>query len=380
MHLVPVRQISVGMRLARPILLPDGRMFLSKGAVLRESYVAPLLEQGIVSVYVVNELAPDVVAADVVSDHARQGLTGELRSVLRQIQPAVAEASRRSAARIASGLSLDKLKPAVDKIMDELMLNRHVVVNLKDLRSADDYTLGHSVNVCILSTLLGTVTGLAPAEIKDLSVGALLHDIGKTVTPPAILGKPARLTAEETAIMNRHTTDGWNILKEQRDITYRAAIVALQHHERWGGGGYPQGLQGEQIYRYSRICAVADCYDAMTSDRAYRPGLSSVRALELLTTDMSAFFEPELVAQFTQFVAPYPVGSLVQITGGRQAVVVEVVQGKTYRPRVRPVLDAQGQALPGDQEIDLSERPDVEITGLIREGPAETFDPDMLRQ
>lgn len=379
MYLVPVRQITAGMRLARSILLPDGRVFLSKGAQLRETYISPLLEQGIISIYVVNDLAPDLVVADVVSDAARQGLTDELRNVIRQMQPAIADASRRSSSRFAVGLTVDRLKTAVDKILDELLLNRHVVVNLKDLRSADDYTLAHSVNVCVLSTLLGTVVGLTPAELKDLSMGTLLHDIGKTLTPMAILGKPGPLTPAETAIMNRHTTDGWNILKEQRDITYRAAIVALQHHERWRGGGYPDGLQGEQIFRNSRICAVADCYDAMTSDRIYRPGMSPVRALELMSGPMADFFEPDLVHHFTQSVAPYPVGSLVRLTGGIQAVVVEVVKGKTYRPRVRPVLDADGKALPGDREIDLAESPQVEILGLLREGPSD-FDPEMLRQ
>jgi putative nucleotidyltransferase with HDIG domain len=379
MYLVPVRQISAGMRLARSILLPDGRVFLHKGALLRETYVAPLLEQGIISVYVINELAPDIVLSDVVSDAARQGLTDELRGVLRQIGPAISEASRRSSNRFAAGLALDRLKGAVDKILDELLLNRHVVVNLKDLRSADDYTLGHSVNVCVLSTMLGTLVGLTPAELKDLSMGALLHDIGKTLTPTAILGKPGPLTSDETVVMNRHTTDGWNILKEQRDITYRAAIVALQHHERWGGGGYPDGLKGEQIFRNSRICAVADCYDAMTSDRIYRPGMSPVRALELMTGPMAHFFEPELVYHFTQSVAPYPVGSLIRITDGLQAVVVEVAKGKTYRPKIRPVLDADGRALPGDKEIDLANAPHIEILGLLREGPCD-FDPELLWQ
>lgn len=379
MHLVPVRQITTGMRLAKSIFLPDGRMFLTKGASLRESYAGPLLEQGIMSVYVINELAPDVVAADVITDQARQGLTDELRTVLRQIQPAVADATKRNAGRFAASLPLEKLKAAVDKVLDELLLNRRVVVSLKDIRSADDYTLGHSVNVCVLSTLLGTITGLAPGDLKDLSLGALLHDIGKTLTPPAILGKPGRLTPDETELMNRHTVDGWNILKEQRDTAYRSAIVALQHHERWGGGGYPQGLVGEQIYRYSRICAVADCFDAMTSDRIYRPGMSSVRALELMTTEMASYFEPELVWHFTQCVAPYPVGSLIRITGGQQAVVVDVVQGRTYRPRIRPVLDADGKALPGDQELDLHEHTEIEILGLIREGSPE-WDPEMVRQ
>jgi HD-GYP domain-containing protein (c-di-GMP phosphodiesterase class II) len=346
-------------------------MFLNKGAELRETYVAPLLEQGITSVYVINPLAPDVVVTDVVSDEARQGLTEELRGVLRQVQPAVADSARRNLNRFSAGIDVERLQPALGRIVDELLSNRTVVVNLKDLRSTDDNTLGHSVNVCILSTLLGVVAGLNPGELKDLSMGAILHDVGKTLTPTPILTKPGRLTAEEMAIMHRHTTDGWNILKGHRTIPYRTAIVALQHHERWEGGGYPEGLKGEQIFRYSRICAVADCFDAMTADRSYRSGMTPARALAAMQSEMAGFFEPELVLQFLDCVAPYPVGSLVTVTGGLQAVVVAVVRGRTERPRIRLVLDAAGRPLAQQEELELVEHPQLQITGLLREGPTE---------
>jgi HD-GYP domain-containing protein (c-di-GMP phosphodiesterase class II) len=373
---VPVRQITAGMRLAKSIVLSDGRLWLIKGSELRESYINPMLEQGIMSVYVVNELAPDVVAHDVVHEESRKQLTDELRQVLRNVRPTVAESAHRGINRLGNGLNLDRLKVAVDRVVDDLLGNRTVVYNLKDLRAADDYTLGHSVNVCILSTLLGTLLDYNHGEMKDLAVGALLHDIGKTLTPPAILGKPGKLTPEETAVMNRHTTDGWNILKEQQAIPFSAAIVALQHHERWAGGGYPKGISGNDIFKYSRICALADCFDAMTADRPYRSGMSAARTLHLMQGEMAGFFEPVLLKRFGDCVAPYPVGSLVELTGGRKAVVVEVQRGQTYRPRVRMLVESDGSKIADPIEVDLIDHPRLQITEVLREGAP--FLPDEL--
>lgn len=371
MQWVPVREIRSGMRLAKSILLSDGRLFLVRGSELRESYIAPLTEQGVLAVYVVNELAPDVVPEEVVSDGARRTLTEELRSVVRQLQPTLSESARRGLAKFSGSLDTDRLRPALGNVVDEVIANRQVVFNLKDLRNADDYTLGHSVNVCILSTLLGTVMGFAPGELRDMALGALMHDIGKTLTPAEILTKAGPLTPEEMTVMQQHTVDGWRILKEQRGIPYTSAIIALQHHERWEGGGYPEGLKGEQIYRYARVCTVADCFDAMTADRVYRPGMSSARALDLMQGDMAHFFEPDLVWNFTQCVAPYPVGSMVMVSGGLQGVVVGVRRGKTYRPRIRLVLDSDGHPLGQPKEIELEEHPHVQITGIIKEGSIE---------
>lgn len=367
MQLVPVRQIHAGMRLARTIFLSGGRLFLIKGAELRESYIAPLLEQGIAGVYVINELAPDITANDVVSDEARKGLTDELRNVLGQIQPSIVQSAKRGLTRFQGTLEPARLKNAIDTVVGELISNPQVVYNLKDLRTADDYTLGHSVNVCILSTLLGSEAGLNAMELKDLALGALLHDVGKTAIPPQVLNKPGALNEEEMAVMQRHTVEGWNILKEQRGIPYTSAVVALQHHERWQGGGYPEGLTGEQIYRNARICAVADVYDAMTADRVYRAGHSSDWALQTMMNGMPTFFEPELVQAFCQCVAPYPVGSVITISGGRQAVVVEVPRGNTFRPKIRTLLEPDGTPVAQPVEIALTEHPEIQVTSLVSE-------------
>jgi putative nucleotidyltransferase with HDIG domain len=368
---VPVTEIRSGMRLARSVELPGGRLFLSAGEILRESYIEPLLRHGIVAVYVVNELAPDVMPPEVISEETRRQVTQELRQIHDDMRRAFAAASSKGLSRFQVGLNTERLKQVVGRVVDELLAQPRVVFNLQDIRTADEYTLGHSVSVCILSTLLGTVMGYTREELRNLALGALLHDIGKIMTPPEILNKPGKLTPEEIVIMNRHTVDGWEILKDQREMPVTAAIVALQHHERWLGGGYPEGLKGKQIYKFARVCAVADCFDAMTADRVYRPGMAPARALEILTREMKGFFQPELLWSFSQCVAPYPVGSLVTITGGQKAVVVAVTRGQTYKPRIRIVADAEGRPLAEPKELELAEHPEVRIVSLVREGPPE---------
>lgn len=367
MYRVPTHKIRTGMQLAQTITLDHNREYLVAGAILRESYITLLLKHGITSVYVVNECAPDAVPKDVVKPETRAELTDELRQVMKQIEVSFQQAANGSLRRVYFDIDLSGIKRSLDKVVAELTAQPTVVHNLSDIRRADEDTLGHSVNVSILSTLLGTEAGYTQTELRDLALGALLHDIGKVTTPASILKKPARLTREEFEIMTCHTVEGWEILRRQREVSPRSSIVALQHHERWSGGGYPYSLVGEEIYRFARVCAIADCFDAMTSDRVYRPGLSSASALKALTSSMRSQFEPALLWSFTQCVAPYPVGTLVELTGGLHAVVVQTLRRQAYRPKVRLVRLGSGQPAPDPVELDLSEHLELEISRVITE-------------
>ncbi|HEY8346063.1 MAG TPA: HD-GYP domain-containing protein [Symbiobacteriaceae bacterium] len=367
MYRVPTHKIRTGMKLARTITLDNNRNYLVAGAVLRESYIGLLLKHGITSVYVVNEVAPDVVPPDVVRPETRAEMTRELRAVVREIEATFRKAGDRAFRRLHVEVDLTRLKRCVDKMVSELLSQPTVVYNLTDIRRADDATLDHSVNVSILSALLGAEVGYPPADLKDLALGALLHDIGKVTTPEEILKKPGPLTPEEFEIMTCHTVDGWEILRRQRDISPRVSIVALQHHERWQGGGYPYGLAGQEIYRFSRICAIVDCFDSLTADRVYQPGLPSAEALRKLVDRMAGYFEPSLLWNFTQCVAPYPVGSLVELSGGVQAVVVRTTRKQTYRPRVRLVRRPDGTPYANPVELDLIDHPELQIVRVITE-------------
>lgn len=367
MFRVPTTEIRSGMRLGKSIVTADGRVLLQAGTLLRESFVDPLLAHGVASVYIVNELAPDIEPVDVVSEESRRQLGAEMKKTMAEIDRTFAEASKTGVRRFQATLRTERLKMTVDTIVGELMTNPKATVSLQDIRTADEYTLGHSVNVCILSTLLGVEMGFSPQELRELALGALLHDIGKTAVPPEVLNKPDKLTAEESQIMNQHTTMGWMMLKDQREISYTSAIVALQHHERWTGGGYPMGLSGNQIYKFARVCAVADCYDAMTADRIYRKGLSPVVALETLSGPMHGFFEPRILLAFLNCIAPWPVGSMVEITGGEKGVVVAVERGRADRPKIRILLAPDGSPLAQPYEVDLVRERKIDIIREIHE-------------
>lgn len=374
---VTLDELKPGMRVGKSVVASDGRVLLHAGTELKESYLRHLQRMGVPAVYVTNELAPDVEPQDVVPEQTRQALAGGMKETMSSISKSLQESAKSGSRRFSAAFPTAQLKGAVSSVIDELMANPRAVVNLQDIRTADEYTLGHSVNVCILSVLLGVSSGYTPNQLNELGMGALMHDIGKMTVPSAILNKPDRLTAEEFAIISKHTTVGWEMLSAQPEISYVSAAVALQHHERWRGGGYPRSIHGEQIHEYARICAVADCYDAMTADRVYRKGFTPLRAMKVMTELTADYFEPAILKVFTECVALYPVGSMVEITGGFLAIVVAVERGKTERPRIRIVLDPTGRPLTTPAEVDLTSRPELEIVRTVRDDALELA-PDLI--
>lgn len=378
MYVVRTESIREGMRLGRTISV-TGKVLLNAGAELRPSYIEPLLRHGIAAVYILEELAADVAPEDVIRSETREAAKRDLKAFTSTLAPLFADATRRGARTINVQLESDKLVKSVERIVQEIQRKPEAVVNLQDIRTVDEYTLSHSVNVCVLSVMLGLIMDYPEPQLRDLAVGAVLHDIGKVTTPPEILGKPGPLSPAETAIMQQHADAGWRILFDQRGIPPASAAMARQHHERWCGGGYPEGIKGEKIFRYARICSVADCFDAMTADRVYRRGMPASQALRIMGTEMKDYFQPELLFSFLQCVAPYPVGSIVEITEGYQAVVVEVKRGKNFRPIIRLVRRPDGTPVPEQTEIDLHVQTKIQILRTIERDDDGISDSPLIR-
>lgn len=350
-----------GAKLGKSVVTDDGRVLLPSGVELTEAFLRSLEAYGIESIYLA-EPAPAVAATnEVVSRQTRQDLAAEMKRAMKEVSASFTQASR--GLRFASvAFRAEGLKRTVDRVVSEVLANPRALVTLQDIRQVDEYTMLHSIEVCILSAMVGNALGLSRAELGDLALSALLHDIGKTGIPPEVLNKPARLTPEETAIMNRHTSMGWSLLRTQKEVCEEAALVALQHHERWAGpGGYPMGLAGEKIHPYARICAVADVYDAMTADRVYRRGLAPAEALEVMTGPMKDAFQPDVLKAFLGCVAPFPLGLLVELSDGRMGEVVGVNPEKLDRPVIRVMVGVAGVPLTEPYEIKLSEEPSVQI-------------------
>lgn len=214
---------------------------------------------------------------------------------------------------------------------------------LTNLKDRDEYTSIHCVNVCILALAFGHHLGLPHDELRRLGVGALLHDVGKTLTPPEILNKPGALTAEEFEIIMRHPVDGHRIVAETGHVAREALEVIHLHHERRDGGGYPLGLAGDRIPRRVLITAIADSYDAMTTDRPNREAMAPDRVLQVLYNERSGSFGEDLVQEFIRSIGIFPVGSVVELDNGALGVVVASRADARLQPTVLLLRTPDGE-------------------------------------
>lgn len=262
---------------------------------------------------------------------------------------------------LISGDRLLKTFSVVDTIIHELEGTNQVYLDLNKFRNYDNYTYTHSVNVAILAALIGLQIGFTGQTLRDLTLGAMLHDIGKRAIPFEILNKPSSLTNEEMEIVKKHPVLGEEMLKDAK-ISCRVGPIIRHHHERWNGKGYPDGLRKNSIALNAQIVAVSDVFDALVSDRPYRKGLPPYHALELVIAGSNEDFNEEIVKSFLQCLVLYPEGSIVTLNTGEIGTVVGVKQNYPSRPTVKILFDKYGNYLQGDRICDLS----IDLTKFIK--------------
>ncbi|MBI4948675.1 MAG: HD-GYP domain-containing protein [Deltaproteobacteria bacterium] len=236
--------------------------------------------------------------------------------------------------RAGEEIETDRVNETVGKMVSSIFRNQDALTSLSRLKSFDDYTFAHSVNVCILSLTLGRHMGFSEEALHNLGVGAILHDIGKMLVPETILKKPGSLSDAEFREMKRHTELGGDMLRKTKDITDESRRVALHHHEKFDGSGYQDRLSGEDIHLFARIATVADVYDAMTSNRVYQKGMLPEAALKKMYLMRGTHFDPELVERLVRSLGIYPIGSFVELSTGELAVVRMPNHEHPLQPRV----------------------------------------------
>ncbi|MDI3280928.1 MAG: HD-GYP domain-containing protein [Bacillota bacterium] len=343
MRAVAVEDLKPEMVLARSIYTSDGRALLMKGVQLKPFYVQRLKECGITFVYIQDDRYGHIEVDDVVREETRVQALQAMRATM--------EESAKGPVKLQSR----RVSQIINDIMDELLAQKELLVQLTDIRSLYDYTFGHCVSVAVFALMTGISMGYNQLRLKQLGVGALLHDVGKSRIAPEIINKPGRLTDAEYAEIRKHTVYGYEILVHSQDIHLLSAHVAFQHHERFNGTGYPRGLKGEEIHEYARITAVADVYDAMSTDRSYRKRHLPHEVVEFIVASSGSLFDPQVVKTFIRHVALYPVGTVVKLNTGQIGIVIKAYPDFPTRPRVRLVRDPHGQELSSYIDLDLTE-------------------------
>lgn len=252
-------------------------------------------------------------------------------------------------------INITQVDAVVEAMIDSVFDNQSAMMCLSRLKTRDEYTFEHSVNVCIFMIAFCRALGFDRAGTTEVGVGALLHDVGKMKVPQDILNKPSRLTEEEFALMQSHVTHSYQVLKEESGIPATAITVAFEHHERHDGTGYPLGLKGDCITRVGQMAAIVDVYDAVTSDRCYHKGIDPAEALRKLYEWSEFHFCRELVQYFIKCVGVYPLGTMVRLESGYLAVVVRPANGSMVKPMVRLVYDTRKNSKMSPRDLFLGD-------------------------
>lgn len=256
--------------------------------------------------------------------------------------------------RMGKQLELERMSPMVGHIADSILRNPGALVSLNRIKERDKYTFQHSVSVATLLIAFCRNVGMDAQVIQDVGMGGMLHDIGKMRVPDHVLNKPGKLTDAEFDTMKSHVALGLEVLKETPGVSLTVMQVSGEHHEKFAGKGYPNGLVGDQISQIGRMAAVVDVYDAITSNRVYHTGMEPAVALKKLFEWSEFHFDPELVQRFIQSVGIYPVGSLVRLDSQRLAVVVEQGEGGLLYPIVKVVYDLKRNRKVDPFNLDLA--------------------------
>lgn len=248
-----------------------------------------------------------------------------------------------------SGDIVDDMLHEVETILSHTRNSLHLLDMMQCLRGFDDLTYMHSMNVALICHVIGHWKGLPPEELHVLVLCGLLHDIGKLKIAPEIISKPGRLTDEEFAQIRAHPELGYEILTT-KDLDSRVMLAALQHHERFNGKGYPRHLTGAEIGKYSGIVAVADVYDAMTSDRVYRKGICPFKVISILEGEQE-LYDPDILYPFMKRTIEAYINTDVLLSNGERGKIVLLNQNRLSRPIV--ITDTKTYDLSRDLSVEI---------------------------
>lgn len=367
MRIVPTNCVTGEAYLAKNLFNSSGNILLKKGTKLTDSLLRRIEENNIFTIYI-DDGYSDKEIHELIRPELKQKAIQAIKETFSYI-----EKSNALEKKMDIGLkrnlmikSMEKyitgLKAIAELIIEEISSNHQLMINLVDIKNLDNYTYEHSLNVAVMSLVVGIEMKLSHKELSQLFLGALLHDVGKSMLPKEIVTKTSTFTEEETEIMKAHPELGYEYLKENYGFPNTAKMVVLQHHERYDGTGYPRRLVGSVIHRFAKIVAIADTYDSMTSDTYQSRALPPNEALEYIMGSSGSHFDYEIATIFTRKVVPYPEGTIVKLSDESFGVVVFVNVNYPMRPAVR-ILEKN---VPTEQMkvIDLMKDTNITILGI----------------
>lgn len=389
MRRINIDNAEPGMVLGKTIYGYNYEVLLNRGVVLTDAYIKLLKNRGFIRIYIDDKETEDIILEDPISDKIRIMSTKDIFRTYKVTQSSIANIEADTVESVIKCINTPKVKKSfqeshafkqlcndINYFLDEIM-NQDILSGLNSIKSFDNYTYEHSVDTAVIALIVAKRLFLDREKLMQIAIGEFLHDIGKIFIDEKIINKPGKLTANEFEQVKLHTTYGYELLKDIQKIGTASAHIPYQHHERQDGTGYPRGLKGtnkldkkgvayterEKMIMIAEIAALADVYDACSSNRPYRPGLPPDVVFELIKTGAGTQFNKELVDCFLSTVPKYPVGFEVKIRNGAYkdftGVVASLNLQQLSKPKVRLLYDDKKQKI-SPIEIDLNSQ-DVNV-------------------
>lgn len=336
MRYVPIEKLTSGMVLGRDLYDGAGRTLLSRHVILSQEYISNLSYLGFQGVYIDEEFTRGVEIQEILQPEIKKEALKMVTNIF----------NMDTMGRGKLDEEQQELQHVVSDIIDNVLDDGDIMTSLWDLKTYDDYTYFHSVNVAAISVMIGATDGIEAEGLEQLAQAAILHDIGKKFLDIDVINLPRALNRREKEMVRDHTRLGHNFVRNNFDFPKTVRISVLEHHEKWDGTGYPNQKKGEEIQTFARIISIAETYDSMVSKRPYRDAVSPSDVVEYIMSESGKSFDPKYVKIFLRKVAVYPVGCEVELSNGMHAIVIENHQGIPLRPKVRILDDGT--------EVDLS--------------------------
>ena len=356
-------EVSPGMVIGEDLYNPAGSLILNKGYVLDEPTIAKLESYSILEVPIDDSPEPTEKPSTVSEMYVINDYSERIKNSQDFIQfKAEYKTSVDHLGKTLMSAMLEKDKPSdTDLIFEDTMKmigtssnTMHIFDIIHNRRNYDDIVASHSINVALISNILGQWLNFSEEDIKQLTIAGLLHDIGKLTVPTEILNKPGKLTNEEFELVKGHVKKGYAILRDQ-PLDIRIKEACLQHHERCDGSGYPFKSLGSRISTFSKVIAIADVYDAMTAARAYRGAFCPFDVIQMFDDEGLHKFEPQYIMTFLSRISSTYLHNNVRLNDGSIGEIIMINQSCLYRPIVRV----------GEDFIDLLKRQDLKIEAII---------------
>lgn len=341
MRFIPIEKLTSGMVLGKDLFDGEGRILLSKHVILSHEYISNLSYLGFQGAYIDEGFTKGVEIQEILQPEVKREALHLVAQMFNLDTPDQGELTEEQL----------QIQRVVSEIIENILEDGDIMMSLLDLKTYDDYTYFHSVNVAALSVMIGACDNMEKEELLQLAQAAILHDIGKKFLDINVLNLPRALNRKEKEIVRKHTRLGYNFLKKNFDFGEEVCLGVLEHHERYDGSGYPNGKKRDEIQKFARIITIAENYDSMVSKRPYRDAVSPSDAVEYIMSESGGAFDPKYIKIFARKIAVYPVGCEVELSNGQHAIVIRNYQDFPLRPRVR--------ILENEAEMDLSQDTDA---------------------